>query len=320
LTIWAVSDGRVGIEAQVMGLAEAVARERASTIERRKIGWRWGLGRLPWRLIPLAALECEPPLGPPWPDIWIGAGRASLPLSARARAWSGGKTFVVQTQDPGGASPSLDLVIPPLHDEIEGANVFPILGSPTRMHDERLARDLEAFRARIEPLPRPRVAMIVGGRSSVHDLPPARARSMAANVADAVREAGGSLMVSFTRRTPAAARASLTEGLNGVPNWIWDGAGENPYFAFLAAADIILVTEDSVNLAVDAAATGKPVHVLPMAGGGRKFDVFHADMRRRGVTRPFDGRLSTWSYPPLEETRRAAREVLRRFDAFKGRA
>jgi mitochondrial fission protein ELM1 len=134
-----------------------------------------------------------------------------------------------------------------------------------------------------------------------------------------VKAAGGSLLVSFTRRTPEPARRVLTEGLAGLPGWIWDGEGDNPYFAFLAAADSILVTEDSTNLATDAATTGKPIHVLAMAGGGRKFDRFHQDLRRRGVARPFSGTLAEWSYPPLDETDRAASEVLRRFDARRGR-
>jgi mitochondrial fission protein ELM1 len=317
LTIWAVSDGRVGIEAQALGLAEAIARERPAQVIRKRIAWRWGLGRLPWPMIPLAALEVGSPLAAPWPDIWVAAGRASLPLSARARGWSGGRTFVVQTQHPGTATPRLDLVIPPLHDELKGGNVFPILGSPTRINADGFAKALAPFRDRIGPLPRPRVAMVVGGRSGVHDLPAARARAMAAEVAAAVRAAGGSLLLSFTRRTPDEARRALSEGLKDVPGWTWDGTGENPYFAFLAAADAVLVTEDSVNLATDAATTGKPVHVLSMAGGGRKFARFHEDLRRLGVTRPFDGRLSTWSYEPLDETRRAAREVLRRYDAFR---
>jgi mitochondrial fission protein ELM1 len=138
---------------------------------------------------------------------------------------------------------------------------------------------------------------------------------MAAEVAAAVQAIGGSLLVSFTRRTPASARRALTQGLAEVPGWTWDSEGQNPYFAFLAAADIILVTEDSTNLATDAATTGKPVHVLAMAGGGRKFERFHEDLRSRGVARPFDGALSTWSYAPLDETNRAAAEVLRRYDA-----
>jgi hypothetical protein len=281
----------------------------------KRVGWRFGLGRLPWSMIPTSALKAEAPIVPPWPDIWVGAGRATLPLSARIRAWSGGRTFVVQTQDPGGALKALDLVIPPLHDEVEGENVFPILGSPTRMNAEGFARDLARFRERLDPLPHPRVALIVGGKSNAHDLPAARARAMAEQVAATVRAAGGALLVSFTRRTPQAAREAMTQALNGLPGWIWDGTGENPYFAFLAAADAILVTADSVNLAIDAATTGKPVHVLPMTGGGRKFDLFHADLRKLGATRPFDGALSTWAYDPPDETRRAAQEILRRYDA-----
>jgi len=317
LTIWAVSDGRVGIEAQVLGLAEAVARQRPARLVVKRIGWRWGLGRLPWRLIPLWALKTDSPIAAPWPDIWIGAGRASLPLSTRVAGLSGGKTFVVQTQDPGDATPLLDLVIPPTHDELTGDNVFPIVGAPNRMHPEGFARDLAKFRERIDPLPHPRVAMIVGGKSRSHDLPPDRARRMAAQVAEAVQAVGGSLLVSFTRRTPAAAQAVLTQGLSQVPGWIWDGEGDNPYFAFLACADMILVTEDSTNLATDAATTGKPVHVLAMEGGGRKFERFHEDLARRGVARRFAGKLNHWTYPALDETRRAAAELLARFDARK---
>jgi uncharacterized protein len=316
LTIWAVSDGRVGIEAQVVGLAEAVARQRPADIVVKRIGWKWGLGRLPWRLIPAPrlTLKADSPIAPPWPDIWIGAGRASLPLSSRVRRWSRGKTFVVQTQRPRGALASYDLIIPPTHDGLTGPDVLPILGAPNRMNAAGFSRDLARFRTRIDPLPHPRVALIVGGKSNTHDLPPKRARAMAAEVAQAVRAIGGSLLVSFTRRTSDAARQALTEGLAGVPGWIWDDQGDNPYFAFLAAADIILVTEDSTNLATDAATTGKPVHVLAMTGGGRKFDRFHEDLNRRGIARRFTGELSQWTYPPLDETNRAAREVLRRFD------
>ncbi len=323
LTIWAVSDGRIGIEAQVLGLAEAVARQRPAVVVGKQIGWRFGLGRLPWPLIPPAALRADSPVAAPWPDIWIAAGRASLPLSTRVKRWSGGRTFVVQTQDPRGAAARFDLVIPPAHDGLTGDNVVPIVGAPNRMNAEGFARDRLRFGARIDPLPHPRVAMIVGGKSHSHDLSPDRARRMTAEVASAVAAVGGSLMLSFTRRTPQAARAILTKGLAATPGWIWDDEGDNPYFAFLAAADVILVTEDSTNLATDAATTGKPVHVLAMDGGGRKFDRFHEDLVRRGIARRFgaapDGLAATWRYPPLDETNRAARELLRRFDARPAR-
>ena len=147
LRIWAVSDGRAGIEAQVVGLAEAVARLKPAHIAVKRIGWKAGLGHLPWRLIPTAARTGDP-LGPPWPDIWIAAGRATLPLSTRVLRWSEGKTFVVQTQDPRAPLDRFDLVIPPEHDRLSGPNVFPIVGAPNRVTAERLALDLARFEPR----------------------------------------------------------------------------------------------------------------------------------------------------------------------------
>jgi hypothetical protein len=313
LRIWAVSDGRAGIEAQALGLAEAVARLRPAHIAVKRIGWRFGLGRLPWRLIPPGARSGDP-IEAPWPDIWIAAGRATLPLSTRMLKWADGKTFVVQTQDPKAPLDRFDLVIPPEHDGLSGPNVFPILGAPNRLSPERLTVELARFRDRLEALPHPRVAVIVGGRSKAYDLPAAHARQLAAGIAAAVAAGGGSLMLSFTRRTPPPAREAMTAALSGLPGTIWDGTGDNPYFAFLAAADTILVTEDSTNLATDAAATGKPLFILPMVGNSPKLLSFHAELQRRGVAAPFVGNLTAAAYPPLLETDRAARELLRRYD------
>lgn len=318
LSIWAVSDGRAGIEAQALGLAQAVARLRPAEITVKRIGWRWGLGRLPSRMNPALpwTLRADSPVAPPWPDLWIAAGRATLPLSVRMRARSGGRTFVVQTQDPRVPLAPFDLVVPPTHDGLAGPEVFPILGAPNRLTPERLADELARWQGRITPLPHPRVAVIVGGRSKVFDLPEAHAAALAARIAAAVERAGGSLLLSFTRRTPGPARQAMRTALARLPGIIWDDQGENPYFAFLAAADAILITEDSTNLATDAAATGKPVHILPMVGrGSDKFRKFHADLVRRGIARPFDDAFPAWAYAPLAETDRAARELLRRFDA-----
>ena len=311
LVIWAVSDGRAGIEAQTLGLAEAVARLRPARLETKRVRWPAGLGRLPWRLIP-PRLNVGDDFGPPWPDIWIAAGRATLPLSTRLRRWSNGATFVVQTQDPRTDLRPFDLVIPPEHDRLIGPNVFPILGAPNRLTPERLTAALAAFPA-LTGLPSPRVAVIIGGKSRAFDLPPERARALADEIRAAV--AGGSVLLSFTRRTPTAARQILTQALADLPGMIWDDTGENPYFAFLAAADAILVTEDSTNLATDAAATGKPVFRLRLPGHSAKLARFHAELERRGLARAFAGTLAGGAQSPLRETNRAAAELLRRYDA-----
>ncbi len=319
LSIQVVSDGRIGMENQALGLAEAIQRLTPASITVKRIRWRPLFDKLPSALkaswmLDLSSDPTEPAAGEVWPDLWIATGRATLPMSARVRERSGGRTFVVQTQDPRWRNAAYDLIVAPAHDRVEGPNVLSITGSPHRVTAARLAEGAAAFTDRLEPLPRPRVAVLIGGRSRAFDLTEAHAADLAARIARAVEAADGSLMLTFSRRTPDAARAVLTARLKHLPGLIWDGDGTNPYFAFLRFADHLLVTEDSANMAAEAASTGKPVHVLPMIPlkPADKFARLHADLRERGAARPFDGSLDAWDYQPLAETDRAARAVLDR--------
>lgn len=307
------------MENQALGLAEALQRLLPSEITVVRVKWRAMFDKLPSALKAPWMLDAGsddpfPKPGEAWPDVWIATGRATLPLSLMAKRRAGGKTFVVQTQDPRWRTGDYDLVVAPRHDGIEGPNVLSITGSPHRISKARLIDGAAAFAERLAALPRPRVAVLVGGKSRAHDLPEAHAAELADRIAAAITAAGGSLMLTFSRRTPEAAKAVMTARLSHLPGLIWNGEGPNPYFAFLQFADHILVTEDSANMAAEAASTGKPVHILPMVATrpADKFARLHADLRDRGAARPFDGTLDSWSYEPLAETDRAAREIAKR--------
>ncbi|MGE5502420.1 MAG: mitochondrial fission ELM1 family protein, partial [Ignavibacteriales bacterium] len=264
-------------------------------------------------------LTPESEITPPWPHIMVAAGRATLPVSMRMKRWSKGKTFVVQLQDPRAPARFFDVVVPPKHDRVTGDNVIPIVGSPHRVTPKRLDAELKKFAKKLDPLPRPRVAVLIGGKSKGFDLPTLRAEQMAREILTGIEHEGGSLMLTFSRRTPDAAKAALTAELADVRGIIWNGTGANPYFAFLAAADYILVTEDSTNMATEAASTGKPVFILKMEGEHPKFRAFHESLERHGAARPFGGGFHRWSYEPLQETDRAAKEIWARFDAARTR-
>jgi hypothetical protein len=60
ITIWAISDGRAGIEAQALGLAEAVARQVPATIEVKHVVWN-GRARPPALVGQLAAAPLADP-------------------------------------------------------------------------------------------------------------------------------------------------------------------------------------------------------------------------------------------------------------------
>ncbi|TMJ57024.1 MAG: hypothetical protein E6G90_04200, partial [Alphaproteobacteria bacterium] len=144
-----------------------------------------------------------------------------------------------------------------------------------------------------------------GGTSKAYRLRMRRLGEIAEALAAILQSDGGSVLLTASRRTGASGLALLRRRLAGFSAAIWDGSGDNPYFAYLALADVLLVTADSVSMISEAAATGKPVHILALDGGNVKLACFHAAMQKAGITRPFSGRIETWSYPVPDDTARA---------------
>ena len=316
LTVWAVSDGRPSVEDQVLGLAEALGRLVPVRIEPKVVRWKdRGYGRRPtWMQIePRTRLTADAdPIEPPWPDLWIAAGRATLPFSLRMRRWSEDQTFVVQAQDPRRPTRQFDAVIPPRHDRVRGRNVIEITGAAHRVTPRALKSAYDRAFETFESLPRPRVAVFVGGGARRFDVSEDRARKLASEIALAVETEGGSVMLAFSPQTPEPARDILTARLKSLPSVVWDGSGEDPRVGYLAAADYVLVSEDLMGVAGEAAVTGAPVFVLKSDGFDAGRRRFHEELEKLDVARPFGGQLYRWAYEPLNETDRAAARILRR--------
>lgn len=308
---WVVTDGKAGMENQCLGLAEALGM--SPVIKRIKL-------RSPWKqLSPFlrhglsyAFSDKGDAIVPPWPDLLIATGRASVPASLYVRRMSrvnGGKgTFTVQIQNPVIDPSRFDLVVIPRHDTLSGANVMTTRGSLHRVSREMLSGEAVKFLPQVKDLPSPRIAVLIGGSNSVYSLTPREMKVLAAQLASvAGRE--GSLMITPSRRTGDENMAILRDALRGTPSYIWDGQGANPYYGMLGLADSILVTCDSVNMVSEACSTGKPVMVIDLPGGSDKFRRFHQAMRDDGMTRPFTGKIEKWDYAPLDDMRLVAERV-----------
>ncbi|MCG8442364.1 MAG: mitochondrial fission ELM1 family protein [Caulobacterales bacterium] len=326
---WVVTDGRRGIENQALGLAEAIARRTPLRIVRMRTPRARPLASVWLRPEPtdLAAADAGDPQQTwaamalheaPWPDLWIGCGRASTPYSEAVRAWSGRGSFVVQLQDPQRPAAGFDLIVPPLHDEMAPApNVTPILGSPNRVTSERLMDAARAFEAELAGCPRPRVAALVGGNSKRHRFTH-RVEQNVSDALEALADHGASLLITTSRRTPARLAEALKKRFASRRTarvWTGDEDGPNPYLAFLAAADAVITTKDSVNMIAEAASAARPVLLLDVAGRDGKLASFYGALAARGNVRPFSGALEMWPVEPLLETDRAAEDVLERLNA-----
>lgn len=308
---WVISDGRRGIENQALGLAEAVARIHPFNINVKTINSQGAFKAMP----PALQLTKKPnpqdyQLTPPYPRLAIGCGRQAIaPLRALKKTFSA-DIFTVYVQSPRINSKHFDLVIAPEHDQTKGKNVLQMVGSPNRVTPNRILEDTTKFIKAVKALNAPRVAILIGGKSKTHTFSRA-AHTKHLNAVHTLLGQGISVMITTSRRTPQWANKDY-ENLAKTSNrvWYWDGSYENPYFAFLGAANAILVTEDSTNMLTEACATGKPVYTLLMDGQPKKFERLYTALQERCGVIPFTGMIDKYKYVPLDETKRMAQCVI----------
>lgn len=300
---WVLHDGKAGMRSQALGLAEATG---FGIVEKPlQISPPWSV--LPpqlWLLPRFVLSGCKTQLAPPWPDLVIGCGRNTVIPALAIQRISGRRPFLAQVQDPRLRRSRFDLLIVPEHDRLRGPRVIVSRGAMHRVTPARLAAERHRFPT-LAAMPRPILAVLLGGSNRSYRLTPRRLGEIANAIAALLRDRGGSVLVTPSRRTARAGVSFLQDRLAGLPAAVWDGLGDNPYFAYLSLADAFMVTADSVSMISEAAATGKPIHILELDGGNAKFARFHQLMQQAGITRPFSGKIESWSYPIPDDTMRA---------------
>jgi mitochondrial fission protein ELM1 len=309
--VWVLLDRKPGHSTQSLGLAE----ELGWPYERVEIEPSW-IAHLPNAWIGERRLGMRPRaarrLGPPWPDLVIGSGRRTAPVARWIRRRSGGRARIVQLGRMGVTPPeAFDLSVVP-----EYARLLPHprqlrTATPlTRVRPAALEQEGRRWGPRFEALPRPRIALLVGGNSPHYRFTPELARRLAAGATAMAHEAGGSLLVTTSRRTPQPAARALEQALPDAAHFFrWSPGSDpdaNPYVGYLAVADAFVVTGESASMLAEACATGKPVFIyaLPRGVPGWRglaprwidrcvdFVLDRADARpksRRGITRPQRG-------------------------------
>jgi mitochondrial fission protein ELM1 len=308
---WLISDGAAGNARQAHALADAMQIAARDVVVEVRAPWRW----LAPKALPATALAFPRALRRDWragwPALAIGCGRQAALLTRMLRTWSGGATFTIQILDPRIAPAHFDFVVAPRHDGLQAPNAIATIGALNPVDDAWLERAAAAFPA-VAQLPRPRTALLVGGPRRGLAFDDAALAGLIALDDGWLRRDGGSVLVTTSRRTPAAWRERLRGAFRNGCTCFWGGAedGANPYAAYLALGDRIVVTPDSVNMLSEACATGVPVVTRLPAQAPAKLAAFHAELRSQGWLHDGDVDFSTLRQPPpLREIAAVASKV-----------
>jgi len=267
--VWLLLGVKGGDNAQVFDLATA-------------LGWPYEVKQLafnPLHVVPsvlvrgtLANLDREKssPLAPPWPDMVISAGKRSVPIAKWIQESAGGRTRLIHVGRPWAPLGWFDLIITtPQYGLPARSNVLhntlPIHTMEREAPDHRA--DIARWQHDLGALPKPHIALLVGGDSSSYVIESETAAKLGAEASTAARKCGGSLLVATSPRTSDDATDALEAAIDG-PHYFhrWRKGTNNPYRAFLALADRFIVTGDSASMLAEACATGRPVSIYPVPG------------------------------------------------------
>ena len=267
---WLMMGHKAGDNGQIRALADA-------------LGWPYEIKHLRYRPTEiLTNLFAGPTLAgldhnhsdtllAPWPDLIISAGRRNEPLVRWIQAQAGrDKVKLVHVGRPWALHECFDLIVTtPQYRLPEKPNILHNQAPLHRVDAKRLAQAKTDWSAELEPLPGPRIAVIAGGHAGPYCFDRENGSLLGYYANAMAKELGGSIMISTSARTPGhASEAMLAEiSVASHQHRYQPDAGANPYLGYLAWADRIIVTCDSMSMLAEACETGKPVFIFDLLRG-----------------------------------------------------
>jgi mitochondrial fission protein ELM1 len=263
--VWVVISDKAGDNAQV----DAVIERLPWPVEYRRLHFKkpFQKGKPPF----FASLyhvdkRRSDALAPPWPDIVITIGRRPAMAALWIRRRSGNRTRIVLFGRPKRHLRHFGLIVASAQFQVpEAPNVVNVSLPLMRVDAQRIARESAIWKAHFDARARPVVAVLVGGatRPFVFDAP---AATELIGLARAYCGSTGSLYVTTSRRTPAAAVAVLRSHLGERDRlYEWRAASaDNPYFGLLAHADAFVVTGDSMSMLTEVARLKRPLAIYAL--------------------------------------------------------
>lgn len=267
--IWVVASDKAGDNAQV----DAVVARLPWQVEYRRLYFKrpFVTGKPPFfaSLYHVDKARSDR-LEPPWPDVVITIGRRPAMAALWIRRQSGRRTRIVLFGRPKRQLDNFALVIVSAQFLVgAAANVLNISLPLMRADADRIARDGAAWQAHFAALPRPVIAVLVGGATQPFMFD-------ADDAAELIRQARGycgsegCLYITTSRRTAPAAVAALRANLAERDHLYCWGDADNPYHGLLAHADGFVVTGDSMSMLTEVARLSRPLAIFALRQRSRR--------------------------------------------------
>lgn len=268
ITVWCLLGKKAGDNTQVLALAQELG---FPYVQKHIVARPWELLAHIGAGVTLAGIDRahSDELRPPWPDLVISAGRRNEPVARWIRRQSGDRSLLVHMGRPWAPLSSWDLIVTtPQYFLPRQENVLHNTLPLHRMPESELGGAGAALQAQLASLPRPWIAVLLGGDSGRFVLTADKGARLGYLANQMAADSGGSLLLTDSPRTPRSVGDALAKQLS-VPHRYhrWGDNADNPYLGFLALADAFVVTGESMSMLAEAAAMDRPLYIFDVGDG-----------------------------------------------------
>jgi len=309
-TIWLLLDDKPGNCNQVLGVAEQLSKLGKYNIVKKQLyhNKRANLPNFLWLGFLFGVdVNKSDDLNHDLPDLVISAGRRNALPALYIKNKSGGHTKLVHIMHPGANRHNFDMVVMPKHDCKKGNKILNVTGSPNNIDAAELKAQIAEWDVQIKALPKPHIAVLIGGNTKNTKFTEQMAHRLVKHLNKCVGFVTGSLLITTSRRTPKKVCEIIKNSFNKDAYFYqWEAGKSNPYYAFMGAADSIVVTGDSMGMVSEACSTGKPVYIYnPRGLAPQKHRKLHKTVVDANMARYLDKdtNFESWSYTPLNDAK-----------------
>jgi len=149
--------------------------------------------------------------------------------------------------------------------------------------------------------PHPRIVLVVGGSTARFTFPTDLACAIGNQLKALANSCGGKVFAVTSPRTGNEVSQALKSALGPDQHFHqWQpNQSDNPYLAYLAGADVIIVTGESESMLAEAASLGKPMYIIPLPENPPTWNIQLSEtivqraqsrpLNKRGTVRPQQG-------------------------------
>ncbi len=272
------------------------------------LGWKYSIKRLIYRSSELFTSVFLGPslsgihkkhsssLQTPWPDLIITAGRRNEPVARWIKQQTNNRAKIAHLGRPWAPLDNYDLIITtPQYTLPERNNILHLSLPLHSVTKDKLAQWRDEWPQKLPALPRPWWIVLLGGNSGPYVFLESKGKQLGEWVNQQAKKTQGSVLVSDSARTPIETYSAFLDQLT-VPNYDYHwqpDSNENPYQGYLALADHLIVTGESMSMLTEAAATETPLYLFDLADCPQYMPI------DRKPCRPWWSLLHNYRYKPL---------------------